>query len=356
MRAVLEAARLPRVSVVVPCRNEERFIERALDSLLGGSYPRDLVEVIVVDGGSTDRTRKIVADRARSDGRVRLIDNRYAITPVGLNLGIASSHGQVIARADAHTIYPPEYLAALVRALIESGADMVGGLAENVPCEEGPLAEALSIATGSAFGTGSPFRYRKKSGPVDTVPFGCWWREGLLRFGLFDERLVRNQDNELASRILRDGGRIFQTDATCVRYFNRPSLRGLWRQAATTGMWNAFTQRLHPYTFRLRHFLPGLFFLGVLAAAAAILVGGLASIAGLAGLGAAVLAPYFAVNGAVATVLAQRRRRLALAPLIAFVLASYHFTYGFGIAKGWLLVATGAWRRRLGGRKEARLS
>jgi succinoglycan biosynthesis protein ExoA len=339
---------LPRVSVVMPCLNEERFVGQALGSILAGSWPRDRLEVIVVDGRSTDRTREVVGDVAALDSRVRLCDNPRRTTPAALNIGVRAARGEIIARVDAHTVYPPEYVAALVRALEESGADMVGGRSENVPSGGGAMSEALSIATGAAFGTASPFRYRRRSGPVDTVPFGCWRRGLFARVGLFDERLLRNQDNELASRILRRGGRVWQTADICVRYYNRATLPSLARHALATGMWNAFTQRLHPYTFRLRHFLPGLFFLGVMICALAIVAGALRGEPALAVAAALLLAPYVAACVGAAVWSATARRRFALWPLVAVGLASYHFTYGCGIAYGWLLVATGRWRARLG--------
>lgn len=338
----------PRVSVVVPCLNEQRFVGLALRSLLDGSFPAREMEVLVVDGGSSDGTRAIVARLAATDRRVHLLDNPRGTTPAALNVGIAAARGDIVVRADAHTFYPRDYVEVLVRTLEETGADLVGCRAEPAPGGDGWLARAIAVATRGRFATGSPFRSRERSGPADTVPFGCWRRALFDRVGLFDERLLRNQDNEHASRILRAGGRVHLTTDTRVSVVVRGSLGELWRHAVQGGMWNAFTQWLHPYTFRWRHFLPVVFFFGVVVAALAIVEGALLGRPRWAALGVAALAPYVVADALVALGKSLEERRPTLALPLALITASYHFTYGYGIAKGWLLVATGAWRKRLG--------
>jgi glycosyltransferase involved in cell wall biosynthesis len=338
----------PRVSVIVPCYNERRFVAPSLRSLLDGSFAPTQMEVLVVDGGSTDGTREILRDLARDDARLRLIDNPRRTTPVALNLGIAAARGEIIVRADAHTLYPRDYLEVLTRALVETGADLVGCPADPTPGADTWMARLIVLASRGLFATGSPFRNRRSSGAVDTVPFGCWRRSLFDRVGLFDERLLRNQDNEHASRILRAGGRVYLTAETRVGTVLRSTLGELWGHAATGGMWNAFTHRLHPYTFRWRHFLPGVFFIGVLLAASVIVAGLWSGRAAIAALGVAALAPYVAANLWTSLHKAIQERQLVLAAPIALVTASYHFTYGYGIAKGWLLVASGRWRDRLG--------
>jgi glycosyltransferase involved in cell wall biosynthesis len=304
------------------------------------------MEVLVVDGDSSDHGRAIVRELAAGDPRVRLLRNPRRITPAALNLGIRAARGEILIRVDAHTEFPPDYVEKLVRTLDDTGADMVGGCSENAPSAETKVAHAIAIATSHAFATGSPFRYRRTSGPADAVPFGCWRRSVFERFGLFDERLLRNQDLEHTSRILRRGGRVFMNTEVRIRYLARDRFRGLWQHAVDTGCWNAFAERLHPSSFRWRHLLPGFFFVGVLVAAALIAFGALAGARAPLAAGVALIAPYLVTNVAVTAWLA--RRRPSLAPLIASVFASYHFTYGFGVVRGWWLVASGGWRSRLG--------
>ena len=130
-------------------------------------------------------------------------------------------------------------------------------------------------------------------------------------------------------------------------------MRELYRHAATSGMWNAFTHRLYPYTFHWRHFLPGVFFCGVVVALFAALFGLLRGVPGLALVGAATLLPYVIADVVVAARKAAGNADWRLAPAIAAVTAGYHLSYGYGVTKGWLLVATGAWRRHLGDRAAA---
>ena len=338
----------PRVTVVVPCRNEAASVEATLSSILGGTFPAEQMELLVVDGRSTDGTRAIVEALAARDPRVKLLDNPVGSTPAALNIGIRAARGEIIVRVDCHSTYPPTYVEALTRALESTGADMVGGRVQSVAAHPGAWAEAIALALGCPFGTGSPFRYRAGDGPVDAVQLGCWRRALFDDVGLFDERLRRNQDNEHSARILRRGGRVHMTSAVCVRYHPRATLRALGRQALLNGTWNAFTERLCPYTFRWRHVLPGLFFAGVLAAALLLAAGlgsGRGARAAAAGL---LLSPSALCNLGAATAAAWRARRLELTPLVAAVLWWWHLVYGFGVARGWWLVATGGWRRHLG--------
>jgi GT2 family glycosyltransferase len=338
----------PRLTVVIPCRNEAASVEATLSSILGGTFPAAQMEVLVVDGRSTDGTRAIVSALAARDPRLRLLDNPVGSTPAALNIGIRAARGDIVVRVDCHSTYPPTYVEALAGALESTGADMVGGRVENIAAHPGAPAEAIALALGCPFGTGSPFRYRAGDGPVDAVQLGCWRRALFDDVGLFDERLLRNQDNEHSARILRRGGRVHMTSAVTVRYHPRATLRALGRQALLNGTWNAFTERLCPYTFRWRHVLPGIFFLGVLASAL-LLAGGLVTGAGaLAAAAGLLVAPYALCNLAAATLAAWRAHRLRLAPLVAGVLWWWHLAYGFGVARGWWLVATGGWHRHLG--------
>ncbi len=346
----MRSADRPRVSVVMPCRNEVKHIRLAIESLLQGTFSS--FELLIVDGCSTDGTREIVADLARRDERVRRIDNPRAVTPVALNLGIRAATGDIIVRADAHSAYPNNFIAALVSALASSGAEMVGACSRYVASDGTIPSEAIALALESPFGTGSRFRYRRRSGPVDAVQLGCWHRDLFDRVGYFDERLLRNQDNEHSSRILAHGGHLHMTAATCIDYFPRSSLPALSRYAASSGQWNAFTQHLYPYTFRWRHFLPMLLFFAALLSSVLIMTG--RHHPALVWFGILLLSPYLLANLIFAA--GATRRRLWLLPAVAVVFALYHLSYGFGIALGWLRVLTGGWRSRIGGGlKEARL-
>ena len=163
-----------RVSLILPCRNEESHIAACLDSLLASTYPRDDLELIVVDGDSDDRTRDIVARYAERHVCIRLLDNPKRIVPTALNIGIRAATGDVILRADAHALYPPEYVPRLVAALLASGADNVGGCVVTLPSDDSATASAIATALSHPFGVGNSwFRIGRARTPrwVDTVPY-----------------------------------------------------------------------------------------------------------------------------------------------------------------------------------------
>ena len=216
----------PLVSVIVPCRNEQAFIERSLDSILGSDYPR--LEVIVADGMSTDRTREFLGDRAARDPRLRVIDNPERITPVALNRAIAASAGEVVVRFDAHAVMPADYIRRLVELLYSSGAQNAGGSIRTLPQSRGPFAGPIAAALSSRFGVGnSGFRTRHaQKGPrqADTVFGGCWRREVFHLLGGFNEQLARGQDLEFNLRLRRAGGKIVLDPEIVCDYYARSDL------------------------------------------------------------------------------------------------------------------------------------
>ena len=228
---MMSPAELPSASVIVPCRNEAGHIVACLDSILATTYPRDRLEVLVVDGASDDGTREELAAYAPRQPLVRVIDNPQRTAPAALNRGIRAASGAVILRMDAHVEYPPEYISTLVAALLESGADNVGGLVRTFPAGDGPVARAIALALAHPLGVGNSY-FRIGSAErrwVDTVAFGCWRREVFERIGLFDEELVRNQDDEFNFRLRRRGGRVLLVPEVSVRYYARRSLRHVAR-------------------------------------------------------------------------------------------------------------------------------
>lgn len=327
----------PDVTVILPCRNEERFIGPCLDSLFRQELGGRELEVLVVDGMSSDGTRRIVEERAAADPRVKLVDNPRHIVPTGMNLALRHASAPVIARMDVHCVYPPDYLAGCLAALAASGADNVGGLVRTLPRGGGRQALTVAAMSSHPFGVGdSGFRTGAAAGYVDTVPFGCYPLATFERFGVFDERLVRNQDYEFNARLRAGGGRIWLDPAIVAEYYNQATLAGLLRQAFTTGRWNVFTWYLAPYAVSPRHAVPGMF-------VAALLLG--------TGLAAAVpaIAVLFAATAGLYVLLAllaaaqqsaRYRAPLLLATLPPSFLA-YHVSYGLGSLMGVVALALG---------------
>ncbi|MFI5360985.1 MAG: glycosyltransferase family 2 protein [Elusimicrobiota bacterium] len=332
----------PFVSVVIPCRNEARHIRPVIDSLLASAYPRERIEFIFVDGMSADGTKEILEAAAREHAEIRVVDNPSFTTPVAMNLGIKAARGETIVRMDAHSVYPADYIPRCVR-LLRSGSKIgnAGGLIVTVPNGEGPWARAVAFVTTHRFGVGgAAFRSRATPGFVDTVAFGTFRRAVLEEVGLFDERLTRNQDNELNARLQRAGYAIAFDPSIKVRYRNQPSLKGLLRQAFLSGMWNVYTLAIHPYTWKWRRFVP-MFFVGYLAFLAAVAASasrGRGAAALPLGLYVVLIALFSAAAGETAG------GRLP----VAATFVSYHLTYGVGSFFGVANVLTGRWRAHLG--------
>jgi glycosyltransferase involved in cell wall biosynthesis len=245
----------PFVTVAMPCRNEVRFIEACIRGVQAQTYPRDRIEILVADGGSTDGTRQILDRLAADDSRIRIIDNPKRIQAAGLNQAILASRGSVIARMDVHADYAPDYLAKCVEVLNKTGADNVGGAAR---CRaQGKVQQAVCAALQSPLGFGgAPFRNADAEGYVDTLFPGAFRREVFDRVGLFDEGAVTNEDAEINQRILQAGGRIYLSREIEVYYYPRNTLMGLAGQYYRYGLGRARTLVKHRRFVRLRPAVP----------------------------------------------------------------------------------------------------
>jgi succinoglycan biosynthesis protein ExoA len=321
----------PLVSLLISMRNEEQHIARCLESILRQDYPADRLEVLVMDGRSTDRSREIVARLFEGRPHCRLLDNPGVIQSLGWNLGIAGSSGAVIGIVSAHCVLGPGYVSAAVETLRRTGAELVGGPMH--AASSGRVGSATALATSSPFGVGGArFHYAQREQQVDTVYQGLCWRSTYERIGGFDPEMVRNQDDELSYRLLDAGGRIICNPAIESRYANRATFRSLARQYFQYGFWKVRLMQKHPRQMRPRHFVPATF----VAAVAAL---GLGSV----GLPAArplfwlVLAAYAAASGT-ASALAARRGGWAHLPLMPVAFALLHLSYGAGFWKGLLCV------------------
>jgi succinoglycan biosynthesis protein ExoA len=246
------------VSVLVPVLDEERHIREAADTMRAQRFDGE-VEFLFIDGGSSDRTRAILEQLAREDPRVRVLDNPRRITPVALNVGLDAARGEVVARMDAHTHYPPDYLARGVERLRRGGADHVSG--PQLPRGDGTWSRRVALALSTRLGTGgADFRHVSDGEiEVDSGFTGLWLRSTLERYGGWDEGWLNDQDTELAARIRADGGRIVCLPDMAAGYIPRDSLWRLARQYWRYGFYRAKTSGRHPESMRRSHVLaPGL--------------------------------------------------------------------------------------------------
>lgn len=263
----------PLVSAIIPCRNEEGYIEEVIEGLLEQDLPKERHELIFVDGSSEDRTPGILQRYADSYPHIRLLTNEKQHVPYAMNMGIEAAEGEIIIRLDAHASYPPNYLSFLSRKLKESGADNVG-----VPCitstlGSDPKARAIRKVLSHPLGVGnSTFRLgTDQPQEVDTVPFGCYWKATLEKLGGYNPALHRNQDIELNKRLLARGGRIQLLPDISLLYYARESYRALARNNFRNGLWNILTLYItkDPSSLSLRHFIPLAFVLSLITPALA---------------------------------------------------------------------------------------
>lgn len=322
-----------KVSVIIPCRNEKRHIREFLDSVLAQQLDTGWeMEILVADGMSDDGTR---AELARSPG-IRVIDNPERIVSTGLNAAIQASTGEAVVRLDVHTTYAPDYIRQCVRALMEAGADNVGG--PWVAQGRGAIGKAIAAAFQSPFCVGGGKAHDPAyEGEVDTVYLGCWRRSAFDRFGLFDPALVRNQDDELNFRLRRMGGRIWQSPRIRSCYVPRASLRALFRQYLQYGFWRVAVIRKHRALASWRHAGPVAFVGGMLLCLAATALGLAARQPALVSASATALGAGLSVyllTCVAASIPCSRSLDLSSVLLLPVVMATYHVAYGAGFLLG----------------------
>jgi glycosyltransferase involved in cell wall biosynthesis len=243
------------VTIVVACRDEVAHIGAFLDCLTRLDRTNVALHVIIADGMSTDGTRVILHDFAREHAWCTIIDNPGRIASTGLNQAVRLARGEFIVRMDAHTVYEPAYLVRSLAVLGETGAANAGGPQRSRAIGYWP--RAIRAAFHSPFATGGArFRDENYRGPVDTVPYGCWRRDHLIATGLFDETLVRNQDDELNLRIRLAGGIVWQDPSIVSWYTPRATLAGVFRQYFDYGFWRVAVLRKHPGQAQVRHLVP----------------------------------------------------------------------------------------------------
>jgi glycosyltransferase involved in cell wall biosynthesis len=296
----------PLVSIVIPCRNEEQHIARCLDSVLASDYPRERLEILVADGRSNDRSRPILVRYVALHPTIVLLDNPQGTTPAG----------DIVIRIDPQVVYPPDYISRLVAGLQESGADNVGGRIVTLPADDSPAAQAIAFGLSHRFGMGN------------TVAFGGYRREIFDRIGIFDEELIRNQDDEFNFRLIRQGGRVRLLPDIVSHNFARYSFRQLGRMHYELGYFKPLVARKAARAMTVGQLIP------------AVLVGCLSSSAALAlWIPAArylfaLLAGCYALLVVLFAAGAAPSHGLRCAAVLTLVFPVLHFSYGSGFLQG----------------------
>jgi len=255
------------ISIIIPCRNEKEFICKCLDSIIANDYPKESLEVLVVDGMSEDRTREILKDYTEKYSFIKVLDNPKRITPCALNIGIKNAQGEIIMRMDAHTTYEKNYVSKCIKYLKEYNADNVGGIWKIVPRQDTLVGKAITFSLSHPFGIGNAYyRYVSKDLRwVDTVPFFCYKKEVFDKIGLFNESLVGSQDMEFNMRLKRAGLKTLLVPEIISYYYARSEFKSFCKHNFHNGIWAILPFR---YTkimpVSLRHLVPLIFVLSLI--------------------------------------------------------------------------------------------
>lgn len=316
------------MSVVLPIRNEEDFIERGLAAILSQDYPSELLEIIIADGQSTDQTRTIIEKiKNESDIPITVVDNPERIAPTGLNAAIEKAKGEVIIRIDGHTIVENDYVSECVSALKRSDACNVGGRMNAI--SENHIGNAIAVATSSPFGVGNArFHYSEREEYVDTVYMGAWRRSVFEEFGNFNAELVRNQDDEFNYRLRSFGNKILLSPRIRSKYYNRSTFKSLWRQYFQYGYWKIRILQLHPKQMSVRQFIPFGFVFSL------ITLGILSAFFESARWAFLAIVSLYLIASVVATLKEFKRAGIAVLPFVLVAFVILHVSYGLGFLVG----------------------
>jgi succinoglycan biosynthesis protein ExoA len=326
----------PYVTLIMPIRNEAGFIRQSLGAVLTQDYPANRMEVLVVDGLSTDRTCDIVREMMPVFDRfeLRLLENRNGIVPTGMNVAIRSARGEVIVRVDGHTIIASDYVRQCVLALQRTNADNVGGRMYAIG--DTPFGEAVALATSSPFGVGGGrFHYSNREEWTDSAYMGAWPRQVFEEIGLFDEELVRNQDDEFNYRLRASGGRILLCPEIRSEYTARSTPRTLIKQYFQYGYWKVRILQKHPLQMRPRQFVPPLF-------ALSLSLSMLIPLLGWTWLLVTMLVGLYLLTNLAASWIISTRFGWQHFKFLPLIFAMLHLSYGYGFLYG-LIKFIGYW-------------
>lgn len=321
--------KLPFVSVLLVTRNEKDCIKKSLMSLINQTYPKDKYEILIIDGCSTDGSLDIIKELQNAYNKggftLRVVHNPKKILATGWNIGIRSSKGEYVVRLDAHATADPDFIEKSVMTMQRVAAICVGGKlsSKSLNGEDNVISYVLS----SPFGVGnSSFRVSKEEGYADTAVYGLYKKEIFEKVGYFDEKMVRNQDIEMHSRIKKEGGKFYFNPAIKSTYYTRNTVKKMLKQAFGNGQWNMVLLRRRCGALSFRHLVPFAFVLSLIGA---IILGFLYPIFWIAAaiviLIHLVLGIYFA---------SEKTKKVHQIFAMPFLFISLHIAYGAGYIRG----------------------
>ena len=319
------------VSIICPVFNEEKYIEACIVSILEQDYPKEAMEVLFIDGNSTDNSTGIIKRYTAQYSFLKLLNNPERIVPYALNKGLEAAKGEVIMRLDAHCTYPTNYISELVRYLYQLNADNVGGVWNTQPAKDTPICQAIAFASSHPFGVGGSMHKigASKIMETDTVPFGCYKREIFDKTGLFDTDLVRNQDDEFNGRLLNLGGKIYLIPQVIINYTARDTLCKMRKMYYQYGLYKPLVNKKLGAPATVRQFFPILFLLGLTIGGVVCMIWPL-----LLHFYTSVLLLYLFIGIVVGSMGAIRAHQPLLALLMPYVFFNIHMSYGIGYLVG----------------------
>jgi len=316
-----------KVSIIIPCRNEEKHINKCIDSVINQDYPKENLEVLIIDGMSKDKTKKIIEDYSHQYHFIGFLENPKKITPCALNIGIRNARGEIIIRMDAHAKYERNYISKCVKYLNDYNVDNVGGNMVTLPIEDSLIGRSIVKVLTNKFGVGnSAFRTgSKKPKFVDTVFGGCYWKEVFDKMGLFNENLSSSQDIEFNLRLIRSGGKILLVPDIISYYYTRSNPISFIKNNFRNGFWAVYPLKFVKMPLRWRHYIP-FAFVSVLLGSALMTLHWLISgylflfIAGL----------YLLTNAFFSAEVAVSEKNWRYFFIMIFTFTVFHLSYGFG--------------------------
>lgn len=332
----------PVVSVIVLCRNEERRIGQCLDTLIASDYPKDHLEILVLDGMSDDGSRRIVEETASMFPFVRLVDNPRKIIPAACNIGTREAKGEIIMVVGAHAQYPSDYISKCVDALIRYRACNAGGTWRILPGDGSATAKAIASALSHPFASGNAYVKIGAKGPrwADSAAFGCWRKEEVEKIGGWNENLAGSSDMDLNVRLRRAGGKIILDPAIQVGYYADSSFRSYCRHNFADGVWATYVLKFGSKAWAWRHWIPMAFLFSLIASATLALF-----LRAFGSVFATILGLYLSANIISSFYLSAREKRATFLVLLPLAFGIRHFAHGAGAIYGTCLMALPGQRR-----------
>ncbi len=327
MQHEIAEMRLPLVSVITAVRNEENNIRKCITQLIAQDYPRDRLEIIVVDGGSEDKTVEVAESLAVDGVSLTILKLKQRGRSQGLNSGIRAAKGEVIVRIDARSIVGRDYVSRCVATLLTTGADNVGGVRR--PIAHTNTQEAIGLALSHPFGTGSRDRIGLRDGYVDSVYLGCFRRDVFEKVGLFDEEAaVISEDSDINQRIRKAGGKVFLNSQINAYYYPRESFISLCRLYFRYGGAQVGNLKKHGQLISWRYAIAPIFILFLVFAVLFAALGYPYTYVGLL-----FIAAYAVTDFSMSFWITQRKKRLALLPKVMLAFPCMHISWGLGFWK-----------------------